>query len=175
MAVSATTNVHTRVEVGVWARSTTWVANELVRVLQEVVHLRGLTMDYMHQHNETLTSGFRTWITSRWLKGSILEVWDANSDQLVERYDLGLSYQPKGQGGDERFETQIEKVAGALAQLQKLNGSHRYRVIADLEPGAPSLPGWEPTSLRDTSHLRKQDLGNVIDTARIGVAMGYWV
>src|SRR4051794_11563851 len=77
---SVTVSVHTRASVGVqvrvWARSTNYVANELQRVLQEVVQHRGLPMDYMHDHHKTLSEGFRTWLTQRHLQGVILEIYD---------------------------------------------------------------------------------------------------
>jgi len=150
------------------------VANELVRILQDLVHQRGLPLDYMHRCHEILVSGFRTWLTSRWLKGAILEVWEPTSNQLVERYDLELDYQPPRSGGAERFETRIKEVAAALSRLPQKHPNREYRVIADLNPGAPMLPGWEETNLRDTSHLQRQEGGNVIDTARIGVAFHFW-
>lgn len=169
-----TTKVHTSVEVRVYARSTVWVANELMRVLQEVVHQRGLPLDYLHHNHQTIISGLRTWITSRWLLAAILEIWDPHTGLMIERYDLGLSYQPPGQGGEERFETDIEKLKAALARIPQLHPGSNYQVVVQLEPGAPNLPGWAPTTLRDASHLQRQEIGNIIDTARIGVQMAYW-
>ncbi|TAK28816.1 MAG: hypothetical protein EPO21_21920 [Chloroflexota bacterium] len=173
MAVS--TSVHTRVEARIWARSTTWVANELVRVFEDIVQLRGLPSDYMHHHNETLINGFRTWMTHRELRGAVLEVFDPGSGQLVERYDLTLSYEQRGQDGGERFETHIDKLRSELMHKQQLHPGYKYRVVADLKPGARSVPGWQPTTLRDAGHLKCYDVGSVIDTSRIGVAMTYWM
>jgi hypothetical protein len=171
-----TTNVHTGVGVRVWARSITYVANEMARVLLEVVQRRGLPLDHLHQHLETIVSGFRSWITGRYLHGAALEICDA-AGRLVERYDLALSYQPPANGGGgagERFETALVRLHALLATRRRLADDCRYRVVVDLEPGAPGLPGWGATALADTSHLQRQDLGGVIDTSRIGVQLEFW-
>lgn len=168
-----TTSVHTGVGVRVWARSTTWVANELARVLQDVAHRRGLPLDYMHRHMEDFLGAFRCWIAGRHLHGATLEICDGNG-KLVERYDLDLAYQPPAGGGEERFETQLGRLHALLAARRQLPAGCRYRVVVDLEPGAPELPGWSATASADASHLQRQDLGGVIGTARIGVQLAFW-
>ncbi len=171
------TKIHTGVGVQVWARSTTYVANELLRVLQEVVQERGLELDYMHDHFELFTNSFRTWVTGRYLQSVVLEIWNANSDELVERYDLGLDYDTTDTGGgDERFNTYVEQLRNALRERPALSDDYRYRVVVQLESGAPKLRGWSSTSLRDTHGLRRERLSDrIIDTARIGVALDYWL
>lgn len=165
----------TRVSVGVniWARSTTAVATEITRLLQEVVNIRNLSMDYMYENFEIFEKGFRTWLTGRHLKSAILEIYEPGSNRLVERYDLVLDYD-YGHGDHERFETNIEKFKNALGS-RKLDSSLRYRVVVSLKEDAPQLPGWSSTTLRDTGHLRHSNLGNVIDTARIGVDVEFWM
>lgn len=169
------TSVATHVEVRVWARSTTWVANEIARVMLDTVVARGLPLDYMHSNLKALTDGFRTWIAGRWLKGAIVEVYDTASDTMVERFDLDLAYQPTGQGGRERFTTDMDRVKAALAKLPPLRPGCRYHVLADLTDDAPELPGWSDARTRDTGDLQKNNVGKVIDTARIGVDLSLWV
>lgn len=172
--MAVTTRVRTRVGIQVWARSITYVATELMRVLETVVQLRGLASDYMHRNFKILEDGFRTWLTHRQLKMVRLEIYDPHGDRAVECCDLNLAYDVSS-GRAEGFETQIEKVKAGMASLGPLPYGCQYRIVVDLEPDAMHVPGWHPTSFRDISHLRRQDLGNVIDTARIGVAMAYYM
>lgn len=75
----------TRVSVGmnIWARSTTAVATEITRLLQEVVNIRNLSMDYMYENFEIFEKGFRTWLTGRHLK-------------VGNSRDLRTGFQPAG-------------------------------------------------------------------------------
>jgi hypothetical protein len=167
------TNVHTSVGVHVWARSTTWVANEVARVLLEVADHRGLPLDYMHKRLDTLVAAFRCWITGRHLRGALLEIRD-DRGRLLERYDLALAYQPAGGGPEERYDTQLDRLHALLAARPRLPAGARYRVVVDLDDEAPALPGWSASEPSDTSHLQRQEVGGVIHTARIGVQLQFW-
>lgn len=166
------TTVDANVKVRPWVHSTVYVANELIRVVQTVVEARGLPTDYMHEHGEQFSAGFRYWITQRDLQRVALEVYEGTSPQAVERFDLALDY--TGEADDEYFETLTDRVEESLASLRGLHPGCRYRVIVSLVPGAATLPGWGATTLRDTSHLTRNDIGRVIGSPRIGVAMEYW-
>jgi len=173
--MSTSTSVQTRVEARVWARSTTWVANELGRVLIEIVSQRALPLDYLHQHLELFVASFRTWVTGRYLAGVYLEVYDEPTGALMERYDLGLNYDTPVLSSEEKFETRIGLLEQELARREAAHPNCRYRVVVELVHGAPELPGWNPTALQDTSRLRRKDVGGIIDTSRIGVAFSLWL
>lgn len=162
---------HTRVEARTYARSATYVANELLRVQLEIVRHRALPLDYLHSNHEKIMNGFRTWIAGRWLKAAVLEIWDTGTDKLVERYDLCLSYE--SEVGEERYDTKVALLE-ELATLPPLPSGCKYRLVVDLEVGSPDLPGWTPTTFRDNTQLKRKDVGDVIDTARIGVRFTRW-
>ncbi len=164
------TKTHTGVGVKVWAQSTTYVATELIRVTQEVIQRRGLPMDFMHNNGELFVNSFRTWITGRYLKGLVIEVWSEES--LRERYDLTLDYATSK--NDEKFDTYIERLRDTLAQRPQLPEGCCYRVVVQLDQDAPPLPGWSETTLRDTTGLEKQNFGNIIGAPRHSVIMDCW-
>jgi hypothetical protein len=169
-----TTSVRTGVAIRVYARSIVYVANELIRTLQEIVIQRGLPLDYMHQNFEAIVNGFRTWILNRQLRSAVLEIWDSTTDRLVERYDLILAYQPSGTSGVETFETHMDKLKAFLAARVKPQPGCHYRVVANLEPGAPDAAGWTPTALRNPDHLTRQDGDALIETAKVGVQLAFY-
>jgi hypothetical protein len=162
------------VKARVQARSATYCANELCRVLMETVQVRGLSPDYLHTRMGLLLDGFRSWIVQRHLLGVILEVWDPATGAVVERYELPLDYVNDFSTKPERYDTNISLLKQALGQRASLHPGCQYRVVADLGPGAPSLPGWTPTELRDVSHLTRTDLGDIINTPYIGISMSAW-
>ena len=169
------TRTHTRLEARVYARSATWVANELVHVFIEIIRLRGLEMDHIIEKTEVIMNGLRTWLVTQKLDAAYLEVFDRDTDALVERYDLHMNYSAPGGNTDERFETRKELLESELTRLQALHPGCAYRVAVTLKPDAVAVPGWGPTTLRDTSALRRRDIGRIIDTARINVNLGAWL
>lgn len=167
-----TTKSYTTVGVSVWARAVTHTANEVVRILLEIPSRRGLSVEHVHERLEFLLKSFRTWMALHALESAVLEIYDPNSDQLVERYDLVIDYE-RNHDESEHFETAIERVREALGG-ESLDGNLRYRVIVSLLEGAPELPGWSPTNFRNKDHLERQRLNNVSGNARIGVDLEYW-
>lgn len=169
------TSTRTSVRANVASRSFTWVSNELVRCITEVVVGRGLSLDYVHQHHDTLFKGFRTWLSLHKLKAAVLEIYDTGTDKLVEKCPFQISYQAEAVNGEEKFHTDIDKLKAALAALPPLRPGCKYRILADLEDNAPDVPGWAPSRYRDDKHLANKDIGTVIDTAACGVQMSYWI
>lgn len=167
-----TTAVRTRVKVQPHVHATVYVANELIRIIQDLVNLRSLPTDYMHQHGSLFSDSFRYWIAGRHLKRLTLEIYLPDTDQLIERFDLALDYDHTAD--DEYFETLTDKVRDSIASLDSLPEGCRYRVVVSLTEDAPNLPGWSKTEYRDANHLRQKNIGLVIGSPRIGVSLELW-
>ena len=167
-----TTRSNVSVGVNVAARSMVYVANEIARLFLDIVSQRGLPMDYLHERLQTILDGLRTWIAGHWLTNAVLEIYDPASDQLIQCIDLGLCYATE-MTANEHFETAIDQVRSTLGD-DPVEPHLRYRVVVQLTDGAPDLPGWEATSLRDRGHLTRSHLDGVIDTVGIEVNLDYW-
>lgn len=167
-----TAGVNTRTTISAYARSYGYVANEDMRLMQDAIAARGLSMDYLHEHFETIERGLRTWLLDRDLKAVYLEIFNTSTDKVVERLDLLHAY--SAELGEERFETQIERVRAALTEDPALPPGCRYRVLVDLETGAKPVPGWGQAVLRNADNLRRRDVGNAIGTAAVNVEMVIW-
>lgn len=161
----------TSVRVNVQSRSIVFTANELHHLLMETVLAQGLPVDYLHRHLKLLIEGFATWMTGRWLKEIVLEVYDPPANQLVRCFELEIAYETQERA--ESFRTHMDKLKAQLARLKSLRPGCDYRVVVVTRDGAPDLPGWVKTHRMDTSHLMRREFGGVIDTAMIGVGMTY--
>ena len=166
------TRSNVRVGVNVAARSMVYVANEITRLFLDIVSQRGLPLDALTEQLDTITTGLRTWIAGHWLTNAVLELYDPDTDELVQCIDLKLVYRTP-LNTPERFETAVDQVRTALGN-ESVDAGIRYRVVVQLTDAAPNLPGWEPTSFRNRGHLPHAQLGDVIDTAGIGVELEYW-
>lgn len=165
---AVSTKTHSVVTANIAARSVVWCANESLRVLLQIVQSRGLPIDDLHEDLEFYSKGLRTWMATHHLKAVLLEVWEPDSDKVLERYDLVFDYRPFVAEAEEQFETHIEKLMEALP-AKELPAGCRYRIVLKKNPEAPDLPGWGSTRLRSADHLQRKTLGDVIETAAIGV------
>ena len=166
--------VQTSVGVRVWATSTIFAATELQRTQLEIVGLRDLDSRYMTSNLDLISRGYHTWITTRHLKRSMIEIYDPQTDNAVERWDLCFDYDTSGTGDPRQFKTEMDKLKAFASKLRKLPPGCTYRIVVELEEGAPQVQGWEYTTLRSVDHLKKNALGGHIDTAKIKVGMEYW-
>ena len=150
-----------------------YVANEIMNTLIRIVDRRGLSMDYINRHRETLLDGIFTWLSTRHLEKLVLEIY--NGETVIERHDLNFSYSKVVPSTTHsKFETNLRKLEDFLSKLPSLEEGLQYRVVVVLKEGAPDVPGWKPTRLRPVDHLRHQNLGDLIKADYIGVAFEYW-
>jgi hypothetical protein len=179
--VRETSKVRGEIGVRVWTTATIYVANEVMRVFFIILDQRGLHNSKLNSQKEVITNGLFTWITTRYLKAAFLEIYHSeNQNKAVERWDLGFKYEePKAdidpENSTEReFKTYIEKIYKIQVKLNALPEGTEYRVVVNLEQGAPAVEGWHSTTLKDISHLEKHHIGEMIDTGLINVGMEYW-
>lgn len=164
--------VHGKLGIRLWTRSVNYVANEVHRTWLELVNLRGLPVDYLVSRRQLLTDGLYTWLSLRKLKRTVMELSDS-SGNVVERWDMQFSYDTTA-SDSEHYQTSLDRLTEAAGALSTLPPETQYRVLVDLEPDAPKVPGWGSSRFGDISHLQSRDLGGVIDTARIGMQMVYY-
>ena len=170
MAVTTRVKTNTHVQARIWSRATIYTANEVLRGLMEIVQRRGLDMGYMTDNLESIFKGLFTWTTMQCWKGACLEVCDASGQFAgTLRPDTRLRHASKRRG---RILRHAHRDAGA--EPGTVAGGRRYRVVVDLKEGAPSVVGWGETQFADTSHLRRQDFGRIIGTARINTSYSAW-
>jgi hypothetical protein len=174
-----------RGEIGVkiWTTAIIYVANEVMRVFFTILDQRGLSNSKLNSQKGVITNGLFTWITTRHLKAAFLEIYHPNDlNKAIERWDLGFVYEEPRENDSKfyedktsnQFKTYIEKISEVTAKLDSLPKGTEYRVVVNLEPGAPVVEGWQPTTLKDISHLEKLHIGEMIDVGLINVGMEYW-
>ena len=159
--------VNVRTSVHVTARSYTYLANEINRIFLETITRSGLDPTDLTSIQDIIENGLRTWLTLRQLEVAYLEVYEPISGKVRTRIDLKIEYTA---GGDERYQTDIDRVRRELGTGGKFAGC-QYRVVATTTPGAAQVKGWGETTLGDVSHLTRRNVGQVIDTAAAGAVM----
>jgi hypothetical protein len=168
MAVSGT---HVRSSIHVTARSYVYLTNEINRVFLEAITGFGLDPSAYAENMPVIENGLRTWVTLRQLEAAYLEVFDQQSGQVRTRIDLEVDF--RSSGDDTRYETDIESVRRAVIQAGSYPGC-TYRLVVTTKQGAAQVAGWSDTTLGSVDHLRRHDVGDVIDAPRAGAKMSIY-
>jgi hypothetical protein len=162
----------TFVVVNTYAHSVTYVTDNILRSLQDIVRLCGLNPAKIADEWSTLERGIKTWIESKHLETIVLEVFNPQTYSLVGRWDIEIVYDWKGDGG--RFWVDTEQIKAAIKKAGVWPSESKYRIVCTNREGRPEVIGWSPTTLRSTTGMIKQSLGTTIEHSGLGAGASYY-
>jgi hypothetical protein len=160
------------VSVRSYTHATTYVAENILRSLKNILVYSGLDPDMLVDDWEVLHRGINTWIDSGHLEKVVLEVYDPESDDLVGRWDIHISYE--WSGGDGQFWTDTDAIRFAIKKAGLLPSATKYRVVATTARGRPDVSGWSSASLRSTAGLVEQRIGTSIEASGLSGGVSYY-
>jgi len=160
------------VAVNTYAYSVTYLADNILRSLQDVVRFSGLDPDKIANQWATIQKALTTWMESQHLERVILEVYDPKTQNLVIRWDLEIEYGWSDTNG--RFWVDTEQLKMAIKKTGVWPSDCWYDIILTTKNGRPDVDGWGPCSLRSTSGFIKQSLGTTIEHSGLGAAASYY-
>lgn len=176
------------VEVGVETHTQTlnFATTESIMFLMDYIDHRGLGVGKLTEIREELEDAIWICLSSRTLTSIIIEVYDNETGDLVERFDLNyeikspdeLTEQERRemQNPEEQFESYHEEITEALSEYDAPPAGCSYRVLLAVDGDVPDLgPKWGPASLKSTEGLEQNKLGDAIDIPNIGAAAELWV
>jgi hypothetical protein len=162
----------TFVAVNTYTHSVTFVTENILRSLQDIVRLSGLDPGKISDDWKSLELGIRTWIDSKHLETIVLEVYNPSTDVLIKRWDIEISYGWDGDSG--RFWVDTDQIKMAIKKAGVWPADSNYRIVCCNKDGRPHVIGWSPTTLRSTSSLIKQSLGTTIEHNGLGAAASFY-
>ena len=162
----------TFVAVNTHTHSVTYVTDNILRSLQDIVKLSGLNPSKISEDWETLERGIRTWIDSKHLETIVLEVYNPVTDALIDRWDIDIAYEWRGDSG--RFWVDTEQIKAAIKKTGVWPIDAKYRVVCSNKDGSADVVGWSSTTLRSTSGMIKQSLGTTIEHSGLAAGASYY-
>jgi hypothetical protein len=162
----------TYVVVNTIAHSVTYVTNNLLFCLEEIVKKSGLNPGKIADDWITLERGLSKWITSGHLETVTLEVYNPKSDALVGRWDFSIFY--GWNGGSGNFWVDTDQIQYAIFKQGLWPSSCDYRIVVHTKPGRPDVTGWHGTSYRSTEGFIRQSVGTTVDASGLGAATAYY-
>lgn len=160
------------VSVRSYTHATTYVADNILKSLKNILLFSGLDPDRLADDREVLHRGITAWIESGHLKKVVLEVYDPSTDALVGRWDVNISYE--WTGGDGQFWADTDAIRFAIKKSGVLPSTARYRVVATTASGRPDVAGWSSTKLRSTDGMIEQRIGTSIEASGLSGGVSYY-
>lgn len=163
----------TFVAVNTYTHSVTYVTDNILRSLQDIVRLSGLDPAQIADEWAVLERGISTWIKSKHLETIVLEVYNPSTDALIGCWDIDIAYEWSGDGGG-RFWVDTEQIKMAIKKAGVWPGSSKYSIICRSKSGHADVDGWSTTTFRSTVGMVKQSLGTTIEHSGLGAGASYY-
>ncbi|QOZ84451.1 MULTISPECIES: HORMA domain containing protein [Chromobacterium] len=155
-----------------YTQSVTYVADNILKSLKDIIRLSGLDPSKLVGEWEVLLRGISSWIESKHLETVKLEIYDPKSDGLITRWDISVSYTWDISAGT--FWTDTDQLRYAIKKAGLAPSEAAYRVVVTNKPGRPDVTGWSTCSLRSTDGMVRQSLGTTIEHGGLGANSAYW-
>lgn len=161
----------TSVAVNSYTHSVTYVADNILKSLKDIIRLSGLDPSAFAGDWETNQRGISTWLSTGDLQKVTLEIFDPKTDLLILRWDIDIVY--AWSGGDGSFWTDTDQLKYAIRKAGIAPSDARYRLVLDNKPGRPNVDGWSSTTFRSTDGMVRQSLGSTIEHYGLGASTSY--
>lgn len=159
------------VVVNTYTHSVTYVADNILKSLKDIILLSGLDPANFIGEWESNLRATRTWLNSGDLQKVVLEIYDPATDELIRRWDIDIAY--GWSGGDGNFWTDTDQLRYAIRKAGIAPINAKYRLVLENKPGRPDVAGWASTTFRSTDGMVRQSLGTTIEHSGLGANTSY--
>lgn len=161
------------VAVNTYTHSVTYVTDNILKSLKDIIRLSGLQVSKLMNDWNVLHAGIKRWIESGDLEHVTVEIYHPTSDELIYRWDINMVYTWSA-GGDGNFWTDTDQLRYAILKKGLFPSQANYEVKVRTKPGRPDVAGWSSTSYRSTDGMVRQSLGTTVEHNGLGATTSYW-
>ena len=162
----------TSVAVNTYTHSVTYVAENILKSIKDIIRLIGLDPANLVNDWSTYMRGVQTWLESGHLEIVVLEIFDPLTDALVLRWDLDVIYTTGHGDGD--FWTDTDQLRYHMRKAGLAPSTAKYRLVLQTKPSRPDIRGWGPTQYRSIEGFVRHRLGSTIEHNGLGCSAAYW-
>jgi hypothetical protein len=155
-----------------YTHSVTYVADNILKSLKDIIRLSGLSPSALADSWESKLRALSTWIESKDLEKVVLEIFDPTNDKLILRWDLEIVYSWSADDGN--FYTDTDQLRYNILKAGVAPSQAKYDIILYTKKGRPDVAGWGPCDGRSTDGMVKQSLGSTIEHSGLGAQSAYW-
>ena len=162
----------TNVAVNVYTYSVTYVAENILKSMKDIIRLSGLDPgNLVHSWSSTMYA-LQTWLESQHLDIVVLEIFNPKTDALVGRWDIDIVYTMGSDDG--AFWTDTDQINYHVRKAGLAPSDAKYRLLLQNKPGYPAVAGWVSTQYRSTHGFVRHSLGSTIEHSGLGGSAAYW-
>lgn len=161
----------TNVVVNTYTHSVTYLADNILRSLKDIIRESGLNPLNFVSDWDSNKRAISIWLESQDLKCVILEIYNPITNALMTRWDIDISYDWCGDGV---FWTDTEQLKYHMRKVGVAPSAAKYRLLVNTKPGRPDVPGWSTVFARATTGMVRQSLGSTIEHSGLGASAAYW-
>ena len=162
----------TAVAVYSYTQSVTYVADNILKSLKDIIRLSGLDPAKLVNSWESNMRALRAWLDSGHLQRVVLEIYHPETDALITRWDVDVVY--SWSSGDGSFWTDTEQLKYHILKAGVAPSAAVYRLLMDNKDGRPDVEGWSKSSYRSTDGMVRQSLGSTVEHSGLGASAAYW-
>lgn len=155
-----------------YTHSVTYVSDNILRSLKDIVRLSGLDPRNLVESWDSKMRALRAWLESGHLERVVLEIFHPKTDALIVRWDIDIVY--SWSSGDGSFWTDTEQLKYHIRKAGLAPSDAAYRVLLHNKPGRPDVHGWGGAEYRSTDGMVRQSLGSTIEHSGLGASSAYW-
>lgn len=152
--------------------SVTYVADNILKSLKDIIRLSGLDPSNFVDDLPTYMLAVKTWLESEDLEKVLLYIYDPVTNDLITRWDVDVQY--SWSSGDGNFWTDTEMLKNAIRKAGVAPSSATYEIRLRTRPGRPDVVGWSKAAARSTAGMVRQSLGSTVEHNGLGAAASYW-
>lgn len=161
----------TTVAVNTYTHSVTYVADNILKSLKDIIRLSGLDPSHLVDSWESKMRALKTWLGSQDLERVVLEVYNKKTQALIVRWDIDIVYSWSGGGG---FWTDTDQLKYHIRKAGVAPSDASYDILMKTKPGRPDVPGWGSGAYRSTDGFVRHNLGSTIEHSGLGGSAAYW-
>lgn len=162
----------TSVAVYSYTHSVTYVTDNILKSLKDILRLSGLDPTNLTSAWETYARALRAWLESRDLERVVLEIYNPVTGALVLRWDIDIVYGTST--GDGSFWTDTEQLRYAIRKAGVAPSDAQYDILLHTKPNRPDVAGWSRGSYRPTDGMVRHALGTTIEHNGLAANGAYW-
>jgi hypothetical protein len=154
-----------------YTHSVTYVAENILKSLKDIIRLSGLDPGELVQDWGLNMRAVNGWLQSGDLECVMLDIYHPKTGQLLFQWNIEISY--SWTGGDGSFWTDTEQLKCAIRKAGLVPSEAKYDLRLKTKPGRRDIDGWGRAPARSTEGMVRQSLGTTIEHSGLGGRTSY--
>lgn len=154
-----------------YTHSVTYVAENMLKSLKDIIRLSGLDPAEFVQDWELNMRGVSGWLQSGDLECVKLDIYHPRTGVLLFQWNIEIAY--NWNGGDGSFWTDTEQLKYAIRKAGLVPSEAKYDLRLKTKPGRHDIAGWSKVASRSTEGMVRQSLGTTVEHSGLTGSTSY--